>query len=158
MSVISRRPMAAGLIAFSMVVSLAAQDRELIVSSCEGASNVEVTAICRVNSRWDDANLKMDPAIVEPILDEEFVWVSGAELRPKKAIVDILRTTDVRFSVYESPEATVYLSSTMAYVVGMQNRQTRAPNEGPPQKWRFTRTFVKRGGQWLILSHHYTRL
>ena len=158
MKVISRWPMAAGLIACSALVSLEAQDAQLIVSSCEGASNVEVTAICRVNAQWDDANLKMDPAIVEPILDDEFVWVSGAELRPKKAIVDILRTTDVRFSVYESPEATVYLSGAMAYVVGMQNRQTRAPKEGPPQKWRFTRAFVKRAGRWLILSHHYTRL
>ena len=158
MTVMCHRAMAAGVLACGMIVSLSAQSPELVVSACEGASNEEVAAICRVNARWDDANLKMDAAIVEPILDEQFVWVSGAELRPKKDIVEILRTTDVRFSVYESPEATVYLSGAMAYVVGIQNRQTRAPKEGPPQRWRFTRTFVKRGDRWLILSHHYTRL
>lgn len=139
--------------------SPAAQEhpQRLVVASCDSASG-EVAEVCRINARWDEANLKMDPSLVEPILDEQFFWVAGERLRPKEDIVEILRSTAVRFDTYESANVVVYLGHNMAHAVGISKRSVRV---GPPEhtgEWRFTRTFVKRGGEWHILSHHYTRL
>ena len=114
--------------------------------------------MCQANARWDEANLKMDPKIVEPILHEQFVWVEGANLRPKSDIVGILRDTDVRFETYESEDVTVYLAGDMAHTVGISKRKVRLPKPGAEHRVRFSRTFVKRGDRWQILSHHYTSL
>jgi hypothetical protein len=131
---------------------------ELTSGHCDRAAVSDIAALCRVNAAWDEANLKMSAPLVQPILDEQFVWVAGESLRTKADIVEILRTTDVRFSVYESVDVHVYASGGMAYLVGFQNRRVAQPAAREPERWRFTRTFVKRGTQWLILSHHYTRL
>jgi hypothetical protein len=144
---------------YSPVPVVAQGAPELMVLGCDAAQAQgveEVAAVCRVNARWDEANLKMDPEIVEPILDEQFFWPTEERLVPKGDVVGILRTTDVRFGTYESEDVTVYLSGDMAHAVGISRRKVRLPEVGPEQLVRFTRTFVKRGDRWRILSHHYT--
>ena len=133
----------------------------LQVAPCDSARERrldEIAAVCAVNARWDEANLKMDPAIVEPILDSQFVWVAGSRLRPKSDVVDILRTTSVRFATYESSDVTVYLGSNMAHAVGLSHRKVRVGASDGDGLYRFTRTFVKRGNRWLILDQQYAFL
>ena len=144
---------------FSPIPVVSEPPSDLTVLPCDQAEArgaVEVAAVCRVNARWDEANLKMAPEIVEPILDEQFFWVEGANLRPKSDIVDILRDTDVRFETYESEDVTVYLAGNMAHATGISNRKVRVGSPEHTVRMRFTRTFVKRGDRWQILSHHYT--
>jgi len=134
---------------------------DLQVASCDSARAKgldEVESVCRVNARWDEANLKMDPGIVEPILDAQFYWVAGSRLRSKSDIVDILRTTTVRFETYESTDVMVYVGQNMAQAVGLSNRKVKVGSSDGDGAYRFTRTFVKRGDRWLILGHQYTFL
>ena len=59
----------------------------------------EILAVCQVNARWDEANLKMDATIGEPILDAQFFWIDGYRWRPKSEIVDT-SPRSLRSSVY----------------------------------------------------------
>src|SRR5262249_41185072 len=91
--------------------------------SAEARGSPDAIAVCRTNARWDEANLKMDATIVEPILDDAFVWPDGNRLRPRSDIIDILRTTTVRFRVYESHDVVVFLTPGMAQAIGVSRRQ-----------------------------------
>ena len=130
---------------------------DLVRMSCDSARG-DAVDVCNVNGQWDQANLKMDASIVAPILDDAFFWVAGERLRPKADIIDILRTTTVRFDIYESINVVVYYNGPMAHAVGISRRKVRIGDPEHTGDWRFTRTFVKRNGTWRILSHHYTKL
>lgn len=144
---------------FSPIPAVARAPAELVVAPCDSAAArgaVDVEAVCRANARWDEANLRMDPAIAGPILDERFFWVTADRLVPKSDVVGIIRDTDVRFAVYESYDVTVYLSGEMAHTVGISRRRVRLPEPGEQHLVRFTRTFTREGDRWVVLSHHYS--
>ena len=144
---------------FSPLPAVGRQPAELAVVACDSAAAlgaVEVEAVCRANARWDEANFVMDPAIAESILHERFFWVTADRLVPKAGVVGIIRDTDVRFEIYDSYDVTVYLSGDMAHTVGISRRKVRLPEPGEQHLVRFTRTFVREGGRWVVLSHHYT--
>ena len=146
---------------FSPIPVVSQPPSDVTVLGCDRAEAkgaAEIAAVCRVNALWDEANLKMDPKIVEPILDEQFFWPTETRLVPKEDVVGILRDTDVRFETYDSEDVVVYLAGDMAHAVGISNRKVRVGSPAHTARVRFTRTFVKRGDRWRILSHHYTFL
>ena len=52
-------------------------------------------------------------------------------------------------------DVVVYLTPVMAHAVGVSHRKIRIGSPDNNGDRRFTRTFVKHGGEWRILSHQY---
>ena len=130
----------------------------LQIVPCDSAQALgakEAIAVCRVNTLWDRGNQRMDVTMVEPILDEHCFWVAANRLWSKADIVNLVRTTDMRFEQYESSDVVVYLTPVMAHAVGVSHRKIRIGSPDNNGDRRFTRTFVKHGGEWRILSHQY---
>jgi len=119
------------------------------------SQDADVAELTRLETVWNDAHLRGDPAALERLWAEELVAVVPrmAPL-PKQDALAFVRSGRMKFLRYESAEVTVKVYGDSAVARG---RLLRARELGGPtvqDNWRFTKVYVRQAGQWRVVAFH----
>jgi hypothetical protein len=135
----------------------------VVASSCVAgtgsrAEDTKLTAdqqaLAKADSDWVAAEDRHDAAALRALLDDQFVaTMGGGEL--------IDKATFIRNETQGQPDPTVTqeISGRRIIVAGstgviVETDTLRRTRDGKPSvlTWRFTATYIKRGGRWLALA------
>jgi ketosteroid isomerase-like protein len=105
------------------------------------------------------ASLDADIDALERLLADDFTFIdaSGQLVRKHEVIDAFLKKVAVIQSwTYDRVSIRVY--ETFAVATGISELQQRAMNKDTSGRFRFTRVFVKEGGQWRSVAMQATRI
>lgn len=135
--------------------------------AAQGGSVADEKAVRDIETQWEAAWNRHDvPALVRNVApDADIVNLSGSWMKGRdrfEASLTELHADKVKESIWKNEEVDVkFLTPEFALVhVYWSVRGERNPDGTPlpPRRGLYTRTEVKRGGQWLIVASHATEV
>jgi ketosteroid isomerase-like protein len=105
--------------------------------------------------RWDDADLKGDPATLDRLLADEFTFVAGqtkaqylaqVKTKPLDFFIDSAVSTDVQVQVY----------GNTAIVTGLDTITGKNKGEPYVNKWLYMDVWIYRDGRWQCVKTYST--
>jgi ketosteroid isomerase-like protein len=109
----------------------------------------------RLESIWNDAHLRGDADAMDRLCpDDLVVTVPGMRLMTKAESVGVLRSGRMKFDRYETSDVRVRVYGDAAVVTGRLQRTRTIAGKSMDDDWRFTKTYVKRSGQWQVVAFH----
>ena len=114
-----------------------------------------------INEEWNEAGEKKDSSWFERSLTDDFTFVNvqtGA-LQTKEDWLTAIRTNTSTLDVIESSELKPRVDNDLGLLTGVVHVKGRDV-QGQPINYnlRFTMTFVKQDGRWLVSATHATRI
>lgn len=123
----------------------------LLSVSFQGAE-AELT---KLETQWNNAHLKGDADTLDKLFaDELVVTVQGMPLMYKAQSLRITRSGIVKFKKYETTDVKIQVFGDAAVVTGLLARTRIRGEQQSEDKWRFTKTYVKRNGTWQVVAWH----
>ena len=124
--------------------------------AAEKAASADEQALLKLERDWVDAEARHDVVALQAILDDRFVATFGAgKLLDKNAFIkDVTAGAIDPTQSQELSEQTIILAGDTAVVV--ETDTIRSIKNGQPSEsvYRFTVTYIRRGGHWLALAEH----
>jgi len=119
------------------------------------------TNLLLIQDEWNEATRKRDIAWFERNFTDDFTFVnvpSGA-LQKKDDWIASVRNSNTKLEVVESSELQTRVANDLGVLSGVVHVKGRDAQDQPlDYRLRFTVTFVKRDGRWLIQAAHATRI
>ena len=113
------------------------------------------TEVKRLESVWNEAHVRGDADAVDRLCaDELLVTVPGMRVMTKSDSIGVLRSGRMKFDRYETSDVRVRLYGDAAVVTGRLQRTRTINGKSMDDDWRFTKTYVKRSGQWQVVGFH----
>jgi ketosteroid isomerase-like protein len=107
--------------------------------------------IMQLEKEWTEAGKRRDTAWMEDNYAEEYTWTSPTgKLNDKKA--DIAEAKDVTFDSFEISDVKVRVLADTAVATGLSTIKGKLKQQDISGKYRWTDTFVKREGRWIIFA------
>jgi ketosteroid isomerase-like protein len=107
--------------------------------------------IMQLEKEWAEAGKRRDTAWMEHNYAEEYTWTSPTgKLNDKKA--DIAEAKDLAFDSFDISEVKVRVLGDTAVATGLSTIKGKLKQQDISGKYRWTDTFVKRDGRWLIFA------
>lgn len=147
-------------------VPLAALALSLLLPGCAGigaaAARDDAALVAQLTAqadRWDRAIVRKDRAAIEANMAEDFRQIDGAaRLETLRSFVDDLMDPELRIDPYQVEELEVRLYGDVALLSG-RTRMTGSYQGKPFQShYRYIDVYVRRGGEWRIVSVQITRV
>ena len=113
--------------------------------------------VLKVEREQRDALLKRDVKAMERLVADEFVLTIPSGVGNKADLLAFLREEPADPTLtLTSEDEQVRINGDTAIVVGKRVERRRSPvnNQWGVAYSRYTRTYIKRGGQWQLLSEH----
>jgi len=109
--------------------------------------------------RWDKAIVRKDRAAVEANMAEDFRNIDGSgEVAGKAAFVDDLMSADLQIDPYTVEDFDVRVYGDVALLSGRTRMTGRYIGKPFTSQYRYIDIYVKRGGQWKIVSVQISRI
>lgn len=119
------------------------------------ADGPDATEVRRLESVWNEAHLRGDADAMDRLCaDDLVVTVPGMRLMTKTESVSVLRSGRMTFDRYETSDVRVRVYGDAAVVTGRLQRTRTINGKSMDDDWRFTKTCVKRSGQWQVVAFH----
>jgi ketosteroid isomerase-like protein len=110
-----------------------------------------------LESRWEGSLLNHDTSAIEKMVAEDFVGTSSSGKQGDKAtlLAEAKRDTNVYSSAVSSDMTVRVFAPNVAVVTGIakETGKTKA-GKAFSHSYRFTDTWVERGGQWQCVAAH----
>jgi hypothetical protein len=111
--------------------------------------------LSRLESVWNDAHLRGEADALDRLCaDDLLVTVPGMRMMTKAESIGVLRAGRMRFVRYETSDVRIRLYDAAAVVTGRLQRTRIVDGQSRDDDWRFTKTYVKRAGQWRVVAFH----
>ena len=123
------------------------------------SSSAETKELVLLDEAMQRAVVDRDAAAFGRFLTEDYVLVdSKGALHGKAEVVAGITSNETKVEVNESSEAQVRVQGDTAVLIAVLHQ--RGLDHGVPYDVpvRFTDTWIRRGGKWLCMSGHATRL
>jgi ketosteroid isomerase-like protein len=117
-----------------------------------GAQNADTRTLLRLEDDWAKAVVKRDGATFQRLLGPGFVYTEDDRLMSRDEVLhEITRGTDT-VKAARNEGMKVHLFGTTGVVTGWLIMSGRGKDGGFDRRYRFTDTWVKRGGAWQIVA------
>jgi ketosteroid isomerase-like protein len=114
-------------------------------------------ALLQMEKDWSDASKRQDTGWMERNYADSYTWTSpDGNINDRKT--DIAESAVVTFESFEIFDMRVSVSGDTGVVTGVSTLKGKFKNQDISGKYRFTDTFVRRGGRWVILASQSTRI
>jgi ketosteroid isomerase-like protein len=113
--------------------------------------------LLQMEKDWSAAAKRKDTGWMERNYADGYTW-TGPEGNINDRKTDIAETADVTFESLEASDMRVSVSGDTAVVTGISTLKGTFKTQDISGKYRFTDTFVRRGGRWMILASQSTRV
>lgn len=114
-------------------------------------------ALMQLERDWADAAKRQDMAWMERHYAPEYTWTSpDGAINDRKT--DIEDAKNVTFDSLEVSDTQVRVNGDTAVVTGVTTMKGAYKGQDISGRYRFTDTFVRRDGRWLVLASQSTRI
>lgn len=111
--------------------------------------------LLRLEGVWNEAHLRNDADALDRLWAADVVVIVPRMSPMSKAdALAFLRSGKFTFDVYTTSETSVRLHGDAALVTGRLQRRRRVGDQVMEDNWRFTKTYLRLGGQWKVVSFH----
>ena len=127
-------------------------------NTCAGdkSATADEQALLRLEHEWVEAEARHDSVALQAILDDRFVSTFGAG-KPLDKNAFIKEVTAGAVDPTESQELsdhTIIVAGDTAVVVETDTLRSATNGQPSTTVYRFTVTYIKRGGHWFALAEH----
>jgi uncharacterized protein (TIGR02246 family) len=123
------------------------------------ASEADISALTRLEAEWNTAHLQGDAMTLARIFaDDLVVVVPGMRLMNKADSLGMFKTGGMKFDRYESSEIQYRVYGDTAIVTGRIKRTRTIAGTTREDDWRFTKVWLRRGGNWLAVQFHASNI
>lgn len=125
------------------------------------ATRAQIAAtLTALEADWIAVYASHDLAPLERLIADDFVaTLADGALRGKRAHIESYRADFEALAGVTSAEVAVHVfSADMAVVTGLYTATLRDPKDAPPGRFRYTDTWLRRGGRWQCVATHENQL
>lgn len=120
----------------------------------------EAAVVARLSEqadRWDQAIVRKDRAAIEANMAEDFRQIDGkGNIETKASFVDGLVSPDLQIDPYTVEDFEVRLYGDVALLSGRTRMTGRYQGQPFASHYRYIDAYVRRGGEWKIVSVQIT--
>lgn len=122
-------------------------------------SEADVSALNRLEAEWNTAHVQGDATTLARIFaDDLVVVVPGMRLMNKADSLGMFKAGGMKFDRYESSETQYRVYGDTAIVTGRIKRTRTIAGTTREDDWRFTKVFLRRGGNWQAVQFHASNI
>ncbi len=119
----------------------------------------ESDALRAVDATWNDLRLSANVAGLEKLLADDWLLThSDGRVQSKREYLNELRTGSRSNQAIANQSVVVRLYGDSAVVTGTSVQSGLSNGQPWSGRFRFTRVWIRRSGQWLMVSSHSSRI
>jgi len=105
------------------------------------------------------AQVNADSVALDRIYAEDFIGIgpSGTR-RTKKEVLSDFASGSLKFQSITTDDVQIRVYGNAAVETGLSTLKGRDAEKVVPEENRFTRVWIKEGGQWRLVANHYSTL
>lgn len=139
-----------------LVAALAACSLGFAASS---STDSDEQALTQIESDWATALTKVDFTVIDRVTAPDWMLTTPDGMLLTKAQADAdLKSGTVKFQSFKTDELKVRVNGDTAVVFGLETEKSSYKGEDMSAQYRFTDVFVKRGGKWVCLATHSSKV
>lgn len=108
-------------------------------------------ALIALEDGWARGVVRRDTAMFRRLLDPRFVYTEDASVMNKEEVIASIRDGD-RVERATNSDMIVHEHGNTAVVTGILRLEGRAKDRPFDKRYRFTDTWLRRGGRWRIIA------
>jgi ketosteroid isomerase-like protein len=119
------------------------------------SASPEIAELNGLERVWNEAHLGGDADALDRLFDDDIViTVPGMPMMGKSSSLGVIRNARMKFDRYETTDLQVHAYGQSAVVTGRLRRTRTNDGRTADDDWRFTKTYVRRGGDWRVVAFH----
>jgi ketosteroid isomerase-like protein len=113
--------------------------------------------IVALESRWNDAYKRNDPAGMQALLAEDFIiTVEDGTTFSKSGYLAHVADSDLQVKISDMTDLRVRLHGNLAIVTGAYHEKGKSKGKPYESHDRFTDVWMKTGATWQVIASHYS--
>jgi hypothetical protein len=113
------------------------------------------TQLEQIEHKWAEAEVKHDPAMVAPYLDDTFVQTNpDNSVSTRAEVLDGIGKGDATLTAVDLADMRTQGYGDAAVIMGRYTEKREAKGKHMMTSGRFTDTYVKRSGKWKCVASH----
>ena len=109
----------------------------------------------QIEHKWAEAEVKHDPAMIAPYLDDTFVQTSpDNSVSTRAEVLDGIGKGDATLTAVDLADMKTQSYGDAAVIMGRYTEKRESKGKHMMTSGRFTDTYVKRGGKWKCVASH----
>jgi ketosteroid isomerase-like protein len=118
-----------------------------------------VEEIRKVDRERIQAQINADSAALGRIYAEDFIGIGpSGTVRTKKEVLSDFASGSLKFQSIVTDDVKIRVYGNAAVETGLSTMKGRDADKVVPEENRFTRVWIKQGGQWRLVANHYSNL
>jgi len=137
-----------------LILCLSALLWSVVTAAADTATEIRALEVAH-----NQALANHDVATLEKMLSEDFTFVTPrGDLRSKQDVLKAVATGNIGNEYLETSDLKIRVYADTAVVTGRALQTAQRAGKDFTDSYRFTRVYVRRGGQWLAVALQMTRL
>ena len=142
------------IVAFAMFAS-AAQHKKITPETSTAVQGPVGTQLEQIEHKWAEAEVKHDPAMIAPYLDDTFVQTNpDNSVSTRTEVLDGIGKGDATLTAVDLADMKTQGYGDAAVIMGRYTEKREAKGKHMMTSGRFTDTYVKRAGKWKCVASH----
>ncbi|HLX73563.1 MAG TPA: nuclear transport factor 2 family protein [Terriglobales bacterium] len=113
------------------------------------------TQLEQIEHKWAESEVKADPAMIAPYLDDTMVQTNpDGSVSTRKEVLDGIGKGDPTLKAVDLAEMKTQSYGDAAVIMGRYTEKREVKGKHVMTAGRFTDTYVKRGGKWKCVASH----
>ena len=118
-------------------------------------SPADTKELQRLETTWNQAHMNGDAAALAALWSDDLeVAVPKMPVMGKQDVVAFAKSGRMKFQRYETSDLKVRIYGNAAVVTGKLQRTRTINGQQQDDNWRFTKMYVRQGGQWRVVAFH----
>jgi hypothetical protein len=150
------KPAIVMVIALAMVAGAgAAQHKKNAPETSTAVQGPVGTQLEQIEHKWAEAEVKHDPAMIAPYLDDNFVQTNpDNSVSTRTEVLDGIGKGDATLTAVDLADMKTQSYGDAAVIMGRYTEKRESNGKHMMTSGRFTDTYVKRGGKWKCVASH----
>ncbi len=137
-----------------LILCLSALLWSVVTAAADTAGEIRALEVAH-----NEALANHDVATLEKMLSDDFTFVTPrGDLRSKQDVLKAVATGNIGNEYLETSDLKIRVYADTAVVTGRALQTAQRAGKDITDTYRFTRVYVRRGGQWLAVALQMTRL
>lgn len=118
-------------------------------------SAADIAEISRLETLWNESHVRGDGEALDRLWSEDLVvMVPGMRVFTKPDVIGVWQSGRMKFQRYDTSKVRIRVYDNAAVVTGRVQRSREGGGRVAEDDWNFTKTYVRRGGVWQVVSFH----